>query len=268
MSACLLSLTIWSCGAATYEERLGQTAELFDYLHTVDSNLAAPAWDRRDLGMAMRVPKPFDRPLPGPERTVNEEGEEFFGPDLRHPDVLGIDLPGLEEAWQASLDDESGEQQEGRFYILTNHQRARMQSDGGPPAAEFLQDLEQLLMNAFRVTIPDGEAPQPGDNLRSRYIVPARGSVHAKFNAPKDYQIIRFVPDGSVGGRPLQGLLFARTSGNVQVAILLLAPPSLSRSFRQNLDLALQTLQISAQAPSAAPGPGGQPRPSGAGSGF
>lgn len=263
-----LLLAAAGCGSGTYEERLAQTSEFFEYLHTVDSNLAAPAWDRRDLGMAMRVPLPFSRPLPGPERHKDEEGNEFLGPETRHPDVLGIDLPGLEEAWQAPLTDDAGEPIDARFYILTNHDRIRMKDEGGPPPADFLYDLDNLLMNAFGVTIPDGEAPQPADNVRFRHVVPARGSVHAKYTTSKDYSAIRFVPSEPVAGRRLQGLLFKRESGPVQAAILVIAPQGLTSQFRQRMDLSLQTLQISAQLPTGGTAPGGAPRPGGSGGGF
>jgi hypothetical protein len=257
------------CGSATYEDRLQQTRDLYEYLHLVETHLASPAWNRSEFGLAMRVPKPFGRPMEGPEVTIDEDENEIRGPDPRHPDILGIDLPGLIEGWSAELPGDDESPVAARFYVMSNHERFLTRDDGGLPPDEFHADLERLLMNAFQVAIPDGEAARPADNARFRHQVPARGSQHARYTTPKDYIAIRFVPNEPIGGESLQGLLYQRREGNVQAAILILAPTSLSATFRQRIDLALQTFQVSPETPQrAAPGPDGQRRPAARDPGF
>lgn len=257
------------CGSATYEERLQQTRDLYEYLDTIESNLASPAWNRTEFGLAMRVPKPFGRPMAGPEVTVDEEGQEIRGPDPRHPEILGVDLPGLVEGWTAELPGEDEIPVQARLYVLSNHERFLTRDDGGLPPGEFHADLERLLMNSFQVAIPDGEAPRAADNARFRHLVPARGSPHARYTTPKDYTAIRFVPDGPIEGQLLQGLLYQRQAGDIQAAVLILAPTSLSATFRQRIDLALQTFQVASDTPQrAVTGPDGQRRPAARDPGF
>ena len=251
----LLMLFATGCGYDRYEARLKETAQFYEYLEEVDANLAAPGWS--GSGVSMRVPLPFSTPLAGPERVIDSEGNAFLGPDPRHPHVLGVELPGILSAWQAPLSTESDGVVDARFYILGNHDRFLSQQDGGPTPLEFLSELEMTLQSAFNVVIPDGESPQGGDNVRTREMIPPQQSPNAKYTSPKSFTAIRYVPAGLIGGADLQGLLYEHLAGDVQVAILILCPKSITSQFRQRIDLALQTLQVSSQIPTRAGAAGG-----------
>ncbi len=253
----LACFSLSGCGYSTYEQRLADTKDFYEYLEVVDSSLASPAWDRRDVGMTMRVPMPFKGQLAGPEKMQDDDGNVSWGEDPRQPNVLGIDLEGLVDAWQATMSDAAGEQVDSRMYVLSNHQRWLEKEAGAAAPQDFLTDLEHQLMSAFQVTVPGGESGIPGDNVHYRQLIPDRGSLNAKYNTPKDFTIVRFVPENTVGGQDLQGLLYEHTSGDIQMAVLILCPKTVTSQFRNRVDLALQTLQVAGQAPKGSTGTGG-----------
>ena len=234
-----------ACGQATYEERLQATAEFHEYMGTVEANLSSPIWERADLGLKMRLPMPFRVPMPGPELLTDEDGNQFFGPDPRQPDVLGGDLPGIVEAWQATLPGESGESVDARIFVLTNHSRFRL-VDGAiiEEPMEFLSDLETQLSAVFGVFVPDGVATQVADNVRFALTVPAPRSIHSKYITPKQYTAIRFVSEEPVNGQQIQAMLYSQQAGDIQAAVLIVGPRSFSSQFRQRIDLALQTFSV------------------------
>lgn len=239
------------CGHAAYEERLSQTVDFYSYLNEINEKLASPAWQRTDVGMAMRVPLPFRAPMAGPEVVTDDEGNNYFGPDPRQPDVLGSDVPGIVEAFQAPIPVESGDPVSGLFFVLSNHERYLMESEGSPSPQDFLPDLETALMYGFGVSIPDGESTQPVENMRYRKFYPERNSDNAKYIVPKDYTVIEYVPTELVGGRSLQGWLFERRVGDIQAAVLVIIPKSIPRNLRGSVELALQTWEVDGRKPAS-----------------
>ena len=242
------------CGHAAYEERLSQTIDFYTYLNEINQKLASPAWQRTDVGMAMRVPLPFRAPMAGPEVVTDDEGNQYFGPDPRQPDVLGSDLPGIVEGFQAPIPVQSGETVNALFFVLSNHERYLMESEGSPSPQDFLPDLETALMYSFGVSIPDGESTQPIENMRYRKFYPERNADNAKYILPKDYTVIEYVPTELVGGRSLQGWLFERREGDIQAAVLVVIPKDVPRNFRSNVELALQTWEVDGRKPTGTPG--------------
>lgn len=240
---------VTGCGLATYEERLKASTEFYDYMQTMEANLASPIWDRSDLGIKMRLPLPFRAPMAGPELLMDEDGEQYFGPDPRHPEILGTALPGIVDAWQAQLPGEAGDLVDSRVYVLSNHERFKL-VDGAVVDAptEFFTDLEDQLATLFGVYIPEGESDQPSDNVRYAMTVPMMGSQSAKFIEPKRYSVIRFVAEEANEGQGIQVLLHEHQAGDIQVAVLVLGPKSFSSQFRQRLEMALQTLSVQPQA--------------------
>lgn len=241
-------LLLTGCGQKVYEERLQESRLFYDYLQTVEDALGAAAWKREDLGMSLRVPKPFSVPMPGPSRYKDKEGEEVIGPDPREKNSLGTALPGLVEAWEAVLDSPDG-QPNAWIYLLSNQSRFRQADQGGPPPEEFLTDLEHELMRVFQVTVPEGETSRTGDNVRFREWIPAQKSARAKYTSPKDYTVIRFVPDAEYNAADIQATVYERRAGKIQVAIVVLTRKSVSAAFRQRVAVALETFDLSETLP-------------------
>lgn len=243
---CLLLISITGCGQATYEERLKASAEFYEYMQQIEANLASPIWERNDQGIKMRLPLPFRAPMQGPERLTDDDGNIYFGPDPRQLEALGLELPGIIEAWQAELPGESGEGIDSRIYVLSNHSRFKL-VDGAvvDEPMEFLTDVENILSQLFDVSIPEGISDRPADHLRYAYTTPTPGSAAAKYTSPKKFTVIRFVTDVPINGQAVQASLYEHQSGDIQAAVLVVGPRSFSSQFRQRLELALQTLAVS-----------------------
>ena len=244
----LMASLLTGCGVATYEERLKASSDFYEYMNTMEANLTSPIWERADLGMKWRVPMPFRAAMPRPQLLQDEDGNTFPGEETRQPEVLGIELPGIVEAWQTQLPGETGEQVDSRIYVLTNHSRFKL-VDGAlaEEPMEFLNDLEALLGTTFNVVIPEGEANSPGDNVRYGVSHPAPGSPHSKYIDPKNYSVIHFTSDEPVNGHQVQAVLYEHLAGDIQTAILIIGPKSFSSQFRQRVDLSLQTFSVQPQ---------------------
>jgi len=276
----LVVLLLAGCGQKTYEERLQQSRMFYDYLQTVEDALAEAAWNRTDLGMSMRVPKPFSMPMPGPQKYKDKEGELVTGPDPREKNSLGTPLPGLMEAWEAAIDSPDG-QPNAWIYLLSNQDRFREADEGGPKPDDFLTDLENELMRAFQVTIPEGETSRVGDNVRYRQWIPAENSDRAQYTTPKDYTVIRFMPDPEYNSADVQATVYERKVGKVQTALVFLTRKSTSAAFRHRVGIALETFEVAEVVPARkhapmagaagqgqTPSSGGNPPQSGANPGF
>jgi len=249
------------CGQKDYEERLQRSRVFYEYLQTVQEALAPGEWSRVDVGMSMRLPKPFLAPLAGPKTHKDKDGKVVSEPDPRQKNVLRTPLPGLVDAWEAALDSPDGEPN-AWIYVLSNHERILdVDTKGALKPEEFLIDLENELMRFFQVTVPEGETSRMGDNVRFRQAIPAQNSNRAQFTTPKDYTVIRFVPDGESNKIDLQGVVYERKAGRVQVALLILTPKSTSAAFRQRMDIALETFELNEVIPkkSRPATPGGTP---------
>ncbi|WP_437201894.1 hypothetical protein [Planctomicrobium sp. SH664] len=260
----LLSLT--GCGVGTYEERLKESEKFYEYLDRLNSNLSPAAWDRREFDMSLRVPLPFRTPLPPPPKPkTGPDGEPEPGTLQPVVSPLGVELPGLLETWKTSFPNSNGFAEDAYLFVLSNHDRFASVGEGGPSPSSYFAELENLLSSLFQTTIPEGESTRPGDNVRYRLTVPARGSPHAAYTPGKDYSVIRFVPHDS--GQAYQGLLFERRVGDIQAAIFVLCPQSITAQFRQRLDLALETFAVSGKVPRTATRPGMPSRTSTGGTG-
>lgn len=236
------TLLLPGCGQKTYEERIQQSAELYEYLNGVEDALAAP-WSRTDIGLSMRLPKPFSSPLPGPTRTKGQDGKMVIGPDTRQENVLRARIPGIVEAWQASIDSVDG-QPNAWIYLLSNHDRFLSSDQGIGKPEEFQTDLENELMRVLQVTIPEGVTSKVAENTRYRQWIPAQNSPRAKYTSPKDYTVIRFAPEANSRYADWQVSLYERRAGRVQTALLVITPKNTGPNFRQRLDQALETLEV------------------------
>lgn len=244
---CLLG----GCGEAEYEARLQNSRDLFEYLQSLDRACTSPAWIRNDLGLAMRLPKPFKQPLPAPAVPKDDKGNPLpVQNDPRQPQILGVDLPGLEEAFRAELPGSGGG--EAMFFICTNHQRFRDRGPQTPDPGTLLTELELAVQAGFGVTFLDDD--RLPENARYRLQAPKGGlgqaaQGNARFTTPKEFQAVRISPPQAVGGQEIEGMLFRHEAGLIQVGILVVFPRSASSQFRENVLLSLETLSASSEVP-------------------
>jgi len=248
----LLAVAAAGCGLSTYEERLRRTNERNQYLARLD-DLLAPYWNHPQYGIWLRPPKGFV-PMAAPARPKDPEDEP---PPDRRQEFQGtaLDIPGVIQAWEALLPVAGGGTGPYRLYVLGNHERFLAADRYGKPA-EFVQGLEQSLGGLFAVELPPGDGGRGDqDNVKYRQMIPST----EQFVVPKLFQAVNYVnPRGDTAFR---AQLFEHASGQVQVAVLLLTPPTPAVAPRQTLLTALETLQASSTPPRGQPGgavvPGG-----------
>jgi hypothetical protein len=253
-----LALLLPGCGVQAYEQRLQDTNELFAYWNSLDENLSRP-WAQADFGLEMRVPKPFQlmaRPQPA---EVDESGQPIaLDEDKRQPLFLGIEeLPGLIDAWRATLPISESEGMPAYLYVLGNHQRFldRQLSEGeGAEPGTFLEDLELLLQNTLNVTIQDSQTGDR-DNVRYRETIPRQ----EKYAVPKEFTAISLLTpeemQRDLGGHLWRIQVYEHRADPIQVAVVLIYPAAVSDRPVDRLKLALETLKVANQPPRA-PRPG------------
>lgn len=246
------------CSVRAYEARLDRTNELFQYMNTLNENLASTTWaDSYGFGIKMRVPKPFVLIPPPPEPT-----EENPAPvDERQPRFLQPlpELPGLIGAWSAPLETTDDKPLPAFLYVMGNHQRfldREAGEGGGPEPDEFLIDLEAML----QMGVLGSNEPLPvansgsEDNVKYEERIPRSPRIEG-FPVPKDFTAVSFLPPAerieSLGGVPIRLQLFeyAPSESPVQLAILMIYPVSAREDPVDRLRYALETLEMSEQPP-------------------
>ncbi len=97
----------------SYEERLEATEAEFAYYTLLDQNLTPTIWQQTELGLAIRVPKPFE-PVPdannrNPDQPLSRK-------------ILGEPLPGLLGTWKAVLPGKNANpSQTAYLFLMSNH---------------------------------------------------------------------------------------------------------------------------------------------------
>jgi hypothetical protein len=236
----VLGIVAAGCGTGVYEERVDRTRKLFEYHNSLNQNLQG-VWSRNDLGMSMRIPKGYTQ-LPAPliPKTL-EDGTVEVVEDSRQPSFLGVELPGLVDAWR--LPDV------GSMYVCSNHQRlAELTGEsaaGGDPNA-FLGELETALQEGLKFTLAASAANSPADvNARFRMTVPPTN----EFAVPKEFNSIAISAGEIENIDPLAGQVYEFENGPIQVAVVLIYLKSARVNPDRGLRLALETFAVSAEPP-------------------
>ena len=147
------------CGYETYELRLKQSKDYYNYLEKVDANLA-PKWgDGRGI-LEVRVPKQFV-PIPSPQPIKREDGElEMPTVDPRQPDYVNLIFPELLGAWEApveiTLADGGRETRKAYIYAVSNYWTLISENPGD--AQFFTKSLTELIGAALEQ--PPKETPE------------------------------------------------------------------------------------------------------------
>lgn len=207
------------CGYDTYELRLKQTKDYYNYLEKVEANLAAKYGDGL-IVLEMRVPRQFV-PIPPPPRPAKREdgGEDPPPVDLRQPDYLTLNFPQLVGAWEASVEvSVAGGGRETRkayIYALSNYWQLIGENPG--EAQNFTKSLVELIGAALEQTVnetPETEMhPKPGTYLPTA-----------------SYNVYRFKPKPITlqdGGNAKVNYIFEvyeRQNGDIQCPLVVVVP--------------------------------------------
>ncbi len=270
----LLGCLTVGCGAETYQKRLAETSEYFEYKDRINRELGAE-W--RGQGISLQVPKQFQL-IPPPATPVVEEEETFQPPteDHRQPHYLGIELPGLVGAWKANVQADAGGSEQGRtayLYVFSNYELYLQPPDGSGFSVDpttFMSDFERQITGAIGVFLPEGDTGTGAQkNIRYRETIPG-GLPNSKFRPSKEFTAVALSPEIAISHVPLEMQLYEWMGSKMQVAVLMVYPASVSpqEDLQERLMLAMETFAASDQSPkvsgsASGRGPSGRSGPRG-----
>lgn len=271
MLVCCLLLA--GCGVQAYEKQLNDSNELFTYQNRLNQALTKDPWTAPGYGVSLRIPLGYGK-LPDPvpvapvEGDAAAEGEDAGQPaespvDERQPMYLGVpELEGILGAWKATVPSRDNSTAVVFLYVLGNHNRMLSSSptDNGAPPDKYFEDLESLLGLQLGMTIEQQGNSANAANVKFKESLPRE----EKFVRKKDFDVVRIVPSaGALQELQLPELeiyLYEHQAGSIQVAIMLVAPKTVRDNPDTVLRMALETLDVSSQAPQRqADGTVGQP---------
>lgn len=261
--AILCCASVIGCGASTYEQRLAETANYFDYEARVNSALVSQAWGS-DVGITLRVPRQFalmqasvgaedptegegEAGTEGDAETKTEDEAEKAAADtgpgpVPQPSFVHQELPGLVGAWRAELN-VAGEEQPvpGFLYVLTNyHMWLAREDDAAVDPVTFQSDV------AYRIGSSLGAGTLALDDPRwetSRF-PSAVGYVPQKRMTTTALQ-------GDVDGRATEFSIYLYSVKDIQVVLFFVLPQSLDRPqpLQTAITHCLETLKVSDKTP-------------------
>lgn len=254
------------CGADKYKARLNETAQYFRYKEKLAAELN-PVWS--EMGVSLQPPRQFVRIAPPPQPADDEELELEAAEDPRQPHYLGIELPGLLGAWEATVQTDVGGEDEPRqayLYVLGNHGRFLDVADDGSAGMDpgtFSTDLVDLLSGTVGVVLPMGETGTGVEKNERYHEVAPRVEPNVKFTPKKQFTAVTLSPqiDAIDLGLPYEMQLYEWNGSDIQVAILMVYPQSVSprEKLHERLLLTLETVNVDDVAPSVSSQSGSSP---------
>jgi len=241
----LLAVSLIGCGTEVYNHPVAATKELFEYINKLNENLGQP-WVQS--GVEIRMPKQMTE-IPPPAFERNEDGQLVqVGDDLRQPNYMSEELPGLIGAWQGMVEaDVASEfkQVPAYAYIMTN---GIYWAKNEPEAAmEFSNKLAETVVNGLNLPPYD-----PTDWVQKQY-PPSPGLV-----PQQSASVWVTKTDYFVGETKAEISLHLFGVGDTTVYVLFVYPETISSGerFIERIDLALETIKITddKQQTGAAPG--------------
>lgn len=234
-----ISLTAIGCGADTYESRLKQTKEYFEYLEKV--NLALGPKSVPFDGVEIRVPKPFEPIVPPRAPAESETPEQPLDPS-DDPSRLGyhpeVRLEGVLASWRAKVDLEPSGEGMAYLHLLSNLPRwVEKQTNNDIEPLHYRTDLTNVLANAYNVQTETTDAPWPWELLRGFSPYVGKKKVEAIPIPPEDQSI--------------NAVFHWMEIKDVHVGLLLIYPRAMDSRLKleDRLKHTFETLKVPAQPP-------------------
>ena len=237
------SLFAIGCGADTYDFRLRETKEYFEYLEKVNTALGPKVVPFE--GVELRVPKPFEQIPPPPPPKDGETETQPVDPN-DDPARLGyhpnVRLEGVLASWRAKVDLETPSGGEGMAYLhlLSNLPRwVEKQTNNDIEPLHYRSDLTNVLANAYNVQTETTDSPWPWVTLRDRDF--------SKYVGKKKVESISIPPED----QPINAIFYWMEVKDVHVGLVLIFPRAMDSRLKleDRLKHTLETLKVPAQPP-------------------
>ncbi len=242
------SLTAIGCGADTYETRLRQTKDYFEYLERV--NLALGPKTVPFEGVEIRVPKPFEQILapapPADEKTPAPPLDPNDDPSRLgyHPNVQ---LDGVLASWRAKVDLEPSGEGMAYLHLLSNLPRwVEKQTNNDVEPLHYRADLTNVLANAYNVQTETSDVPWPwtlvGSRDDKRYV-----NGFSTYVTKKKVEYIDIPPED----QPINAIFYWMEVRDVHVGLVLIFPRAMNSRLKleDRVKHTLETLKVPAQPP-------------------
>ena len=229
------------CGVDTYDSRLRQTKDYFEYLEKV--NLALSPRSVPFEGVEIRVPKPFVQITPTASGADGQNNEPRLDPD-NDPDRLGnhpnVRLEGVLGSWKAKVDLDTPAGAEGTAYLhlLSNLPRwVEKQNNNDIEPQYYRRDLTNVLANAYNVQTETTDSPWPWEMLRG----------FSPYVGKKKVEVIPIPPED----QPINAVFYWTEINDIHVGLLLIYPRAMDARLKleDRLKHTLETLKVPSQPP-------------------
>jgi hypothetical protein len=237
-------LMVAGCGSDTYEYRLKQTRDYFEYLEKVNAALG-PRYTPSVEGVEIRVPKPFvllEVPAPPAEGQPTPPPVAPSDDPIRlgyHPNVK---LEGVIATWKATVRTETSGSEWGEgfayLHLLSNLARwEAKQSDVDIDPIRYFPDLINVLANAYNVRTETADEPWPWDTIRG----------YSPYVGKKKFESLPIPPED----QPINAVFYRLDVKDVQVGLLLIYPRNIDPSLHleDRMKYTLEWLKVPSQPP-------------------
>jgi hypothetical protein len=231
------------CGRETYERRLDDSKRYFTYLDKLNQNLSPP-WIGQ--GVKLRVPKQFQvipGPKPKPKKAPAKGGANEAPPeperDPRQPTYAEINFPGLIGAFSTKLSTAGKGHEMGYLYVLTNGELLGKKGSD-EKAAQFNRTVIHTIAEAV------GQ-PEPGPEKLGSDSVPKGEPWVPK----RTFKMVRPGFAASIDGKDYRIDVYNCKEQKNEVSVVYVLPENVSpaEKLASNIDLSLETLQITRSSP-------------------
>jgi len=231
------------CGADTYEFRLRQTKDYFEYLEKVNSVLGSKAVPFE--GVEIRPPKPFEQILPPPPPKDGESEAQPLDPK-DDPSRLGyhpnVRLEGVLASWRAKVDLEPSGEGMAYLHLLSNLPRwVEKQTNNDIEPLQYRADLTNVLANAYNVQTETTDSAWPWEPIRS----------FSKYVGKRKVESISIPPED----QPINAVFYWMEVKDVHVGMVLIFPRAIHTRWKleDRLKHTFETLKVPSQPPQLKP---------------